>query len=267
MSRKRFLSGLGCGLLAGMLLAGCYDPKQVNAFLLKPRAPVSGTEYRVLPPDVISISSRTVPEINRVSQQVRPDGKVNLPLLGEIVVAGRTPKEIEANVMAAASDYYEEADATVTVVGYNSQRFYVFGQVSGPGPKPWTGRDTLLDALAKAQPTTLAWPQRIAVVRAPGPQEGGREIKTGSLKYRATGRRRKDKDNPPKKMLFNLNAMIKSGDLSNNILLKPNDVIYVQANPLAKVGLAIQNLLFPVRPAVEAAATPTRAATAVGGAP
>jgi len=267
MRSKRVLSGLGYGLLAGMLLAGCYNPKQVNAFLLKPRAPVSGVEYRVLPPDVILIRSRTVPEINRGHQRVRPDGKVNLPLLGEIVVAGRTPKEIEANIMAAASDYYEDPDATVTVVAYNSQRFYIFGQVGRPGPMAWTGRDTLLDALAKAQPTSLAWPQRIVVVRAPAPQEGGHEIKKGSLKYRATGRRPKDKDNPPKKMLFNLNAMVKSGDLSNNILLKPNDVIYVQANPLAKVGLAIQNLLFPVRPAVEAAATPTRAATAVGGAP
>ena len=136
------------GATACCVLTGCYDPNEIKDFLLKPRAPVSGTEYRVLPPDVITITSRQVPEIASVTQRIRPDGKINLPLLGEVYVANMTPREIEETLKKKASKYYEQVDATVTVSAYLSQAFYVFGQVNRQGPQPWTGRDTLLDALA-----------------------------------------------------------------------------------------------------------------------
>ena len=63
-------------------------------------------------------------------------------------------------------------------------------------------------------------------------------------------------------MIINLMAMVKSGDMSNNVLLMPNDVVYVQPNPLAKIGLTIQNLLFPVRSTIETLGVPARAAGA-----
>jgi len=254
-------------VLAGLGSSGCYNAEAVKAFLQKPPRPVAGVEYRVYPPDVISIASREVPEINGASQRIRPDGKVNLPLLGEIFVAGKTPKEIELALGKAAEKYYEQVDATVTVSAYNSQRFYLFGQVGRPGPMPWTGRDTLLDALAQAQPTTLAWPERIWLIRSTKPQVGGSAPpEPRPRRYRMFGVHTPPKHKPPTKMCVNLMAMVKSGDLSKNVLLMPNDVIYVQPNPLAAIGLAVQNLLFPVRPAMEAAGTPARIAT-VGSTP
>jgi polysaccharide export outer membrane protein len=235
------------------LTGGCYDATEVNGFLQKPRAPVSGAEYRVLPPDTILITSQRVPEINNSPQRVRPDGKINLPLLGEIAVAEKTPKEIEEAITEAARKYYDEADATVTVTGYESQRFYVYGQAARPGPMPWTGHDTLLDALLKVQPTPLAWPERIIVVRGGGPQEGGPSTQPaqaqGSHLYRFTGVREENKESPRYKMTINLMAMVKGGDLSNNILLKPNDMIYLPPNPFAEVGLTVEALFFPVRAA------------------
>jgi len=48
-----------------------------------------------------------------------------------------------------------------------------------------------------------------------------------------------------------LMAMVKTGDLSHNILLKPDDVIYVPPNPFAAVGLALQEMLFPTRPIMQ----------------
>jgi len=243
--------------------AGCYNAKQVNAFLHEPRTAVVGVEYRVMPPDVIAISSRHVQEIDGLSQQIRPDGKVNLPLVGEVFVAGKTPAEIEYALTEAAKEYYEQVDATVTVQSYNSQKFYVFGQVSKPGPMPWTGRDTLLDALAKAQPTQLAWPERIIVVRGDAPQEGGQAATQPSWKYWRSGVHPERPDSPRRKLTINLMAMVRQGDMANNILLQPNDIIYVQPNPFAKVGLWIQNLLFPIRPAVQTITTPAAAATAL----
>ncbi len=237
--------------------AGCYDAKQVNAFLHEPRTAVVGVEYRVMPPDVIMISSRYIMEIDQLTQQIRPDGKVNLPLVGEVFVAGKTPAEIEHVLTEAAKDYYEQVDATVVVQGYNSQKFYVFGQVSRPGPMPWTGRDTLLDALAKAQPTRLAWPERITVVRGDDPQEGGYATTQPSRKYKRKGIHPERPDSPRNRLTVNLRAMIEKGDMANNILLRPNDIIYVQANPLAKVGLWFQNLLFPVSPAIQTITAPS----------
>lgn len=255
-------------LIAGATMLGCdtyYEPEAVNAFLQRPReSVVSADEYRVYPPDSLTITSRTVGELQEVTQQVRPDGYLNLPLLGEVYVAGKTPKEIEAVLAKQAEAYYEETDATVNIAGYNSHKYYVFGQVGSAGPKRWTGRDTLIDALAAARPTTLAWPERIWVVRGDQPQVGGQEWpegKTASQQYRLWGVHPEEKANPRHRMLVNLTAMYEKGDMSQNILLKPNDIIYVQANPFAKVGLALQNVLFPVRPALSAAATPAQFAT------
>lgn len=287
-------------LLAACAAGGCYSVDDVKGFLQQPRSPVSGLEYRVLPPDMISIISMRVPEINGYQGAVRPDGKINLPLLGEIYVADKTPREIEKALIAAAKKYYEEEqlDVAVQVVGYNSRRFYVFGQVARPGPVRWTGCDTLLDVLAQAQPTPLAWPERIIVIRGAGPTQGGYASRP-SLKYRVLGvndlrdepRARdpqeqdpgadrapaatkgpadtmptqapKDKpaepaseeivaaDRAPRKMTVNLMAMVQHGDMANNILLQPNDIIYVQPNPFARVGLAIERVAFPIRAATD----------------
>lgn len=250
-------TSIAVALAAALLsLGGCYNAQEVNAFLQKPRSPISGVEYRVLPPDVLTITSRRIPEITGVTQQVRPDGKIALPLVGEIDVVNKTPAEIEQLIMDAAKEYYEQVDATVTVSGYNSQKYYVFGEVARPGGEPWTGHDTLLDALAKAQPSFLAWPERIVVVRGDTPQEGGREVLNNPKKYKDSGKMPADPDNPRKRMVINMMAMVDTGDLTNNILLKPNDVIYVQPNPLAKVGLAVQSLLFPIRPLQETVRSP-----------
>ena len=249
---------LAAACVACFAATGCYNQKEVEAFLQQPRAPISGKEYRILPPDVIKVTSRHVPEIDNQIQQVRPDGKVNLPLVGEIAVAGKTPKEVEYLVDEAAGIFYEEVDSTVTVSAYNSQKYFVFGQVAKAGSIPWTGHDSLLDALATAQPTYLAWPERIIIVRGNKPEEGGSASSQPiDKKYKKTGIHEKDPDNPSHTMTINLMAMIKKGDMANNVYLLPNDVVYVQPNPFAKIGLALQSILFPVRPVLEAARVPS----------
>lgn len=240
----------------GCLLAGCYDPREVEAFLQRPRTAVSGVEYRVLPPDMLAVSSTYVPEINGVNVRVRPDGKINLPLLGELYVAGKTPKEIEALIRQGAGAYYEQVDANVRVVGYNSQKLYVFGEVLRPGPRAWTGCDPVLDVLATAQPTELAWAERIVIVRGSEPTQGGYGTPEGTRKYRAIGVHPQPADRPRKRLTLNLMAMVKSGDMANNVLLMPNDIVYVQPNPFAHAGLFMRKVLFPVRPVLETLRVP-----------
>lgn len=239
-------------VLAGSLLAGgCYDQEAVRAFLRQPRSPVAAMEYRIYPPDEILITSLYVPEIHNTRHIVRPDGMIALPLLGEVDVGGRTPEEVEGLLADAASLYYDKVAATVQIMEYKSQRFYVFGQVNRPGPLPWTGRDTVLDALSKTQPNQYAWPERILVVRGDDPKVGGmyRPESAERGHYEITGVRPELRDRPRKKMVVNLMAMLEAGDLSNNVLLLPEDVIYVQPNPLARAAFFMQSINDVIHPA------------------
>ena len=251
-------------------VSGCYNSNEVKAFLQKPHNPVSGLEYRILPPDVITITSIQVPEINGFQSQVRPDGKINLPLLGELYVAEKTSKEVEEAVKQAAKKYYDEVDASVQIAGYNSRKFYVFGEVSRPGAIRWTGCDTLLDVLAGAQPSPLAWPERIIVIRSTQPSQGG-YASAPSVQYAMLGvnhgpkgplpeseapRSAADANAPglpapqpaeAERMTINLMAMVQHGDMSNNILLRPNDIVYVQPNPFGYVAREVEKIWSPFR--------------------
>jgi protein involved in polysaccharide export with SLBB domain len=91
---------VGCLVVAAAMGCG-RNNERLKAFLQEPRSHVSANEYRVLPPDVILIHSIRVPDINNFRTQVRPDGRINLPLLGEVAVAGNTPAEIETVLKAS----------------------------------------------------------------------------------------------------------------------------------------------------------------------
>ena len=257
MRNRQIAAGLTL-LCAVALVPGCYFPEDVKVFLQKDRKPVSGSEYRFYPPDSLSITSFKIPEINGMGGRIRPDGKINLPLLGEIFVTGKTPAEVEKLLIEASREYYEKGDATVQVGSYASQFYYIFGQVGGAGPRVWTGRDTLLDALARARPTNLGWAERITVTRPSRPHVGGyyQEAPKVFGKYRRCGIHVPEEGNEPTIMLFNLEAMSRNGDMSNNILLMPNDIIYVPPTPLAWIGLTIQRLMFPISPITSAMGVP-----------
>lgn len=247
--------------------AGCrYNPEELQAFLLTPRAHVTGTDYRVMPPDSIQVTSLHVPEIAG-THRIAPNGKVNLPLLGEIYIADMTTKEIEKTLMEAAKEFYEQVDATVQVGAYNSQKFYVFtdgGGMSGGviggnsggtgGPRAYTGRDALLDVLSEID-GRRAWHERITVLRVAQPAKGG-YIVPKSRKYSWWGIQPDLADKPRYKMTFNLKAMYHEGDMSHNILLKPDDIVWVPMRPWAWFAQWVRDLVEPISPILEVVRTP-----------
>jgi len=200
-----------------------------NAFIKYPIKPVAATEYRMSPPDVITIRSKRVREVNGHTEQIRADGRVSLPLIGSIYIAGMTPEEASAELEAMAREYYSDADIALRVVGYNSKKVFVFGEVNRPGPYPFTGENTVLNTMARAQPNRLADPAKVQVLR---PNHDGQLIR---------------------RMTVDLNRMIEGGDLTMNALLEENDIIYVPPTPAAEIGLALQHLLIPVQPAASLA--------------
>jgi polysaccharide export outer membrane protein len=223
-------------LLVGPLLlasSGCSSSReQYVQFLRSYEHVVSSGDYRVAPPDTVSIAAPIAPEIDGVTTRVRPDGKIALRLLGEVYIAGLTTTEVADKIETLLQRYYVEPEVVVDVVGFESQHYYIFGEVGSPGPKPYTGRDTLMKALARAQPNNFAWRERIRVTR-PSPESDERIS-----------------------VIVNLNDLVKDGDLSRNFLLQPGDVVHVPPTPIAWVGHQVRALLYPVSPVLEAYETP-----------
>lgn len=220
-------------LVALAPFAGCATYTDIEAFIREPRPLVTSTEYRMAPPDVVLITSKRVREINGHREAIRSDGKLTLPLLGSVFVAGLTTEEASARLRTSAQEYYEDADVSLRVIGYNSKQFFVFGEVSQPGPYAYNGANTILGTLAAAQPTRLADPSRIHILR---PNRDGKLVK---------------------RMTINLNKMVKEGDLALDAVLEEGDIIYVPANGFAAVGLAFQQLLLPIQPVASTVQTPS----------
>lgn len=232
--RQRFGRPVGGVFLLVLVgLSGCTSRHEDTiAFLRSHETTVATGEYVVHPPDSIAIHAPGASEVDGTVQTVRADGRVVLRLLGEVDVAGMTTETIAEKLEAQLSRYYVDPEVVVEVDRYASQFYYVFGEVSSPGPKRFTGRDTLLAALAKAQPTFLAWRQQIRVTR-PSPEDGER-----------------------KTIIVDLDEMVREGDTTMNILLQPGDVIEVPPTPLAWLGHRVRELLYPMEPALQAYTLP-----------
>ena len=225
----------GILLLAGLLAAGGCGARQYSdysSFIREPQPLVSSSTYRIMPPDVIQINAKHVREIHGHREQVRADGRLTLPLLGNVYVAGKTPEEVSKELEGMARQYYEDAEVMLRVVRYNSQKIFVFGEVTMAGAYPYTGANTVLAMLATAQPTRLANASRIHIHRPD---------RNGELTQHMT---------------INLDKMVRDGDMALNAVLEEGDIIYVPPTGLAAVGLAIQQLLLPIQPAASVVAGP-----------
>ncbi len=220
-------------LIPAMLLSfGCSYYTDYSAFISEPRPLVTLTDYQLAPPDAIQIASKRVRELNNHRQTIRPDGKVTLPLLGSVFVAGKTTDQLSDELEIMSQDFYEDADITVRVVGFHSKKIFVFGEVSSPGPYAYDGANTVLETLAAAQPTRLADPSRIQILR---PNKNDQLIR---------------------RMTINLDKMVKQGDTALDAVLEEGDIVYVPPNALATVGLALQQVLLPLQPAASTVQNP-----------
>src|SRR4051812_26034560 len=99
--------------------------------------------------DVLAINVWKEPEVSR-SVPVRSDGRISLPLVGEVEAAGRTPLKLEQDIASKLKNYISEPEVTVIVQQINSQKINILGMVAKPGAYPLTGSATVLDAIALA---------------------------------------------------------------------------------------------------------------------
>lgn len=220
-------------ILAFALPVGCLpNDAQISSFIHDWEATVSASDYVVMPPDSVEISSSSAPEVDGETQIVRQDGKISLRLIGEVKIAGLTPLEISHKLESLLQKYYVDPKVNVRVLNNSSKKLYVFGQVAAAGGMTYTGRDTVLSVLAKAQPTFLAWKSQVKVIR-PSHEDSMRSV-----------------------MTVDVDRILTEGRLDQNVLLQEGDIIYVPPTPMAWVGLRLQEFLFPFGPVLQAVGLP-----------
>lgn len=125
-------------------------------------------DYRIGPEDVLDILvwkqenlSRTVP--------VRPDGKVSIPLVNDIVASGLTPTELRQQLTERLSEYVPSPEVSVIVKEVHSVKVAVLGAVKMPGHYEVKAPSTVLELIARAQGfTEFADRNRIVVIRQNG---------------------------------------------------------------------------------------------------
>jgi polysaccharide biosynthesis/export protein len=109
----------------------------------------SDSAYVIGANDVLAINVWKEPDISR-SVPVRSDGKISLPLVGELTASGQTPLQLEQEITKRLQNYISEPEVTVIVTDSKSQRVNIMGMVTKPGAYLLTSSTTVLDAIAMA---------------------------------------------------------------------------------------------------------------------
>jgi polysaccharide export outer membrane protein len=108
------------------------------------------TTTRLGPEDVLTVDVFDQPNYSRANITVPPNGRINYPVIGQVMVAGRTIEEIEKEITERLSEYIREPKVTVQLVQVHSLKYMVVGDVANPGIYEMTRRMTVNEALAKA---------------------------------------------------------------------------------------------------------------------
>ena len=115
--------------------------------------PNTSADYRLVPGDKLRIEVYKDTQLSQ-TLQIRPDGKITLPLAGDLPAAGRTSMELKDAITRSLAEFNKSPNlgdmVTVIVLETVPATIYVMGEVNNPGPQPLTGEITVLQALATA---------------------------------------------------------------------------------------------------------------------
>jgi polysaccharide biosynthesis/export protein len=152
--------------------------------------------------DVLAINVWNEKEISR-SVPVRSDGRISLPLVGEVQAAGQTPLKLEVEIAAKLKSFISEPEVTVIVQQINSQKFNILGMVNKPGSYMISNSATVLDAIALAGGfRDFAKQKNIYVLR-------------------------ENPDGTQARLPFNYKDVVKGKNAEQNVKLQPRDTIFV----------------------------------------
>jgi polysaccharide biosynthesis/export protein len=191
-----------------------------------PRA--APAEYRIGPQDILAISVFGHDDLTQ-TVVVQPDGTLTYPLVGRIPAAEKTAKELESDLTERLGrEFIRDPQVTVAIREYRSKTVLVAGEVAHPGTYPLAGGMTLVEVLARAGPLGPGASAEVIVVRprgeAHGPVLPSEMTDTASVEI----------------LRVNVRT-IEMGDLSANLVLRPNDTVFVPQAPRIYVSGEVNN--------------------------
>lgn len=166
-------------------------------------------EYRLMPNDVLQVSVWGYADFSGKDGSglaiiIRPDGKIQFPLVGEVQAAGLSLGELNQTLAAGLSEYVKDPQVTVNVAKFHTTRIYVLGEVNKPGMYEIDRQHNLLDAVGMAGGYTKdAAKKNVFIVR---------------------------KDSTSKPLKANLLDILAKGDMTQNYALAEGDVVYLTSN-------------------------------------
>jgi protein involved in polysaccharide export with SLBB domain len=186
--------------------------------------------YRIRPGDKLNISFYLNSEFD-TAVVVRPDGKIELKLIGEVAAAGSTPTQLEDNLDRLYSKELLNPGATVRLEDAPGRVVYVEGQVGHPGPVPLAPGMTATQAItASGGLTDSAGPDNVVLVRRDACGEAH--------------------DEP-----LNLNKALKRQGHEDDVVLAPTDMLIVPRSGIAQAGLFVKQYIkdmLPINPYISA---------------
>jgi polysaccharide export outer membrane protein len=169
------------------------------------------SDYTIGPEDVLEITVWRNTDLSKVVA-VRPDGRISLPLIGDVGAAGRTAAELAEAIAEKLKEFKENPQVSIVVKEVNSYAMYVLGEVTRPGKYPLKSKTTLLQAITLASGFTPAAARNKIVVFRFG-EQGGKDIKIKA----------------------SYDDIIMRDESPQNIQLKPGDTIVVPSETMVLI--------------------------------
>jgi polysaccharide biosynthesis/export protein len=201
--RGRFSAALLCRRALFCLLALLLGACATHPSLVGQPAPAT-PEYRIGLFDSLNIFVYRAPELSAVVP-VRPDGRISIPLVPNIVALNKTPRQLAAEIESRLKKYVKEPIVTVMVSGFQGvpkEEVRAIGQVGQPVAIPYHAELSLLDLIIAAKGLTPFAEGNDAVIMRQEPSG----LKRFSVR---------------------LDDLLNDGDLSQNVAMKPGDTLFV----------------------------------------
>jgi len=178
------------------------DAAQQDAASPAPAGKAHDSAFVIGVDDVLAINVWKETDLTRTIP-VRTDGKISLPLVGELQAAGRTPLQLEQEITEKLKSYMTDPEVSVMVQQINSQKVDVLGQVAKPGSYALSSASTVVDAIAAAG----------------GLKDFAKKKSIYILRHEANGGQNR--------IAFNYNDFLKGKGSVQNIKLQPHDMVVV----------------------------------------
>jgi polysaccharide export outer membrane protein len=204
---KRLVAMLAAAMMLAAMPAGAYaKDKELPSAPFVPDGGAPGEDYTIGPLDALTVFVWRNPELG-AQVQVRPDGRITLPLINDMVAVGKTPAKLSDDIRDALSTYITDPIVSVIVNNFSgtfAQQIRIVGAAEKPATVSYRSDMTLLDAM----------------------------IAVGGLSQYAAGNRAKLIRYDPvtkqqQEYRLRIDSLLKRGDIKANVKLQPGDVIII----------------------------------------